>query len=157
MHRARHRKGVLLLDAAHGHAQVRRLHDDGDTERGHAVADGVGDLVRQPLLHLQSAAEYVDDSRKLAQADDPRVRNVGDVALAEKRQQMMLAQAVEVDVPDDDHLVIIDREQCAVEDVLDVRVVPARQELEGLLNPFRRVEQSFAAGILAELSQQLSD
>jgi hypothetical protein len=86
-----------------------------------------------------------------------RVLGMCDVALAEKRQQMMLAQAVEVDIPDDDHLVIINCEQRAVENVLDVRLVPARQELEGLLNPFRRVAQSFTARILPELGQQPFD
>ena len=48
------------------------------------------------------------------------VRNVGDVALAEERQQVMLAQAVEVDVLDDHHLAIIDREQRVVQHLVDV-------------------------------------
>jgi hypothetical protein len=37
------------------------------------------------------------------------------VALPEERQQVMLAEAVEVDVFDYHHLVIINGEQCVVE------------------------------------------
>ena len=144
-HRARHRERVLLLDAAHRHAQMRRFHHDGDAERRDLVADRVGDLVGQPLLHLQAAAEDVDEPRNLAEADHLVARNVGDVALAEERQQVMLAQAVEVDVLDDHHLAIIDREQRVVEHLVDVGVVSAGQKLERLLDPLRRVEQPLAA------------
>src|SRR5436190_18839057 len=110
-HRARHREGILLLDAAHRHAQVGRLDDHGDADRRNLLADRIGDLVREPLLNLQPAAEHVDQPWNLAQPDDAGTRNVGDVALSEKRQQMVLAQAIEVDVLDDDHLAIIDGEQ----------------------------------------------
>ena len=61
------------------------------------------------------------------------LRDVGDVALAEERQQVMLAQAVEVDVLDDHHLVIIDGEQRVVEHGVDVGRVAARQEPQRLL------------------------
>ena len=74
-------------------------------------ANGLGDLRRQPFLHLQPPREHVDEPRNLAEADDLAVGNVGDVALAEERQQVMLAEAVEVDVPHDNHLVILDGER----------------------------------------------
>src|SRR6266853_2739759 len=67
----------------------------------------------------------------------------------------MLAHAVEVDVFDDDHFAVVDREQRAVHDVVDVGVVATRQELQSLLDALRRVEQSFAARILAKLGQKL--
>ena len=66
-----------------------------------------GDLMREPLLHLQPSREDIDQPRNLAEADHPLLRDVGDVALAEERQQVMLAQAVEVDVLDDHHLAVI--------------------------------------------------
>ena len=115
-----------------------------------------GDLIGQPLLHLEPAAEHVDQPRDLAQADDLRARDVGDVALPEERQQMMLAQAVEVDVLDDHHLAIIDGEQRVVQYLVDVRRVPAGQEPERLLDAPRRVAQSLALGIFPELRQQRS-
>ena len=34
------------------------------------LADRLRDLVRQPLLHLQAAAEHVHEARDLAEADD---------------------------------------------------------------------------------------
>ena len=98
------------------------FHDDGDAERGDLFADGVGDLVRQPLLHLQAPAEDVDEPRNLAQADHLGARNVGDVALAEKRQQVVLAETVEVDVLDDDHLAVVDCEQRVVEHLCRCRL-----------------------------------
>ena len=82
--------------------------------------DGLGDLVGHPLLQLQPAREDVDQPRNLAEADHLAVRDVGDVALAEERQQVMLAQAVEVDVAHDHHLAIIDAEQRAVQHGVDV-------------------------------------
>ena len=69
-HGARHGEGVLLLDAAHRHAEVGGLHDDRHAERRDLLADRVGDLVRQPLLDLQAAAEHVHEPRNLAQSDD---------------------------------------------------------------------------------------
>jgi hypothetical protein len=72
------------------------------------------------LLQLQAAGKDVDEPRDLAQPNHAPIRNIGDVTLAEERQQVVLAQAVEVDVPDDDHLVIIDAEQRAVEHFIDI-------------------------------------
>ena len=92
-------KRVLLLDAAHRHAEVRAFDDDGDAQGIDLLADGVGDLAGEPLLHLQPSREHVDESRDLAESDDAALRDVRDVALAEERQQMVLAEAVEVDVP----------------------------------------------------------
>ena len=79
------------------------------------------DLVGQALLQLQPPREDVDEARDLAEADHLAVRDVGDVALAEERQQVMLAHAVEVDVAHDHHLAIIDVEQRAIEHLVDVR------------------------------------
>jgi len=54
------------------------------------------------------------------------------VALPKKRQQMMLAQAVEIDVLDDHHLAVVDREQRAVQDLVDVGVVAAGEKRQRL-------------------------
>ena len=107
--------------------------------------DRVGDLVRQPLLDLQPAREHFDQPRNLAQADHLAVRDVRDVALAEERQQVVLAQAVEVDVLDDHHLVIIDGEQRVVEHRIDVGRVAAREKPERLLDALRRVDAALRA------------
>ena len=91
-HRARDGERVLLLDAAHRHAEVRGFADHRDAERIDLLADRLGDLVRHPLLDLQAAGKHVHEPRDLAEADDAVARNVRDVALAEKRQQVMFAE-----------------------------------------------------------------
>ena len=57
-------------------------------------------------MDLQSAAERIDEARNLTQSNDFSAGKVGHVALAEKRQEMMLAKAVHVDVFDYYHLVV---------------------------------------------------
>ena len=66
-----------------------------------------GPAAKTTLLNLEAAGEDVDEARDLAQANHLGARNIGDVALAEKRQQMVFAKAVEVDVLDDHHLVML--------------------------------------------------
>ena len=93
-----------------------------------------GDLVGHPFLQLQPAREDIDQARNLAEPDHAAVRDVGDVALAEERQQVVLAHAVEVDVADDHHLAIIDAEQRAVQHVVDVGRVAAREKPQRLVD-----------------------
>src|SRR6185503_17898530 len=156
-HRARHRDGVLLLDAAHRHAQVRRLDDHRHAQRMQFRLERLGNLGGQPLLHLQPAGKDIDDAWDLAQADHAAVRNVSHVALAEERQQVMLAEAVHIDVAHDHHLVVLDGEQRAVDDVIDVGAITAREKAERLLNPARGLDEPLAFRILAERLQQLAD
>ncbi len=76
--------GGGLLHAAHDHAQVARLHDDGDALRLEHRHDGVGDLPRQPLLHLQAAREHLGDARQLRDPDHVVVRDVPDMHLPQR-------------------------------------------------------------------------
>ena len=85
------------------------------------------------------------------------VRNVGDVAFAEERQQMVLAHAVEIDVLDDDHLAVVNGEQRVVEHLVDIRAVATRQKPQRLLDAQRRARQTLAVGVFAQLVQQLAD
>src|SRR6266550_2354496 len=156
-HRAGDRERVLLLHAAHRHAEVRPLADDGDAERIDLLADRLGDLVRHPLLDLQAAGEHVDQPRNLAEADDPLARDVRDVALAEEQQEVVLAERVEVDVLDDHHLAIIDGEQRIVQHVIDVSAISARQEFQRLLHARGRPDEPLAIGVFAQLDEQAPD
>ena len=66
------------------------------TPRGSRRAlDGVGDLDGEPLLHLRAPGVAVDEPGDLRQAGDAAVlaRDVGDVGLADERDQVVLAQA----------------------------------------------------------------
>ena len=69
--------------------------------------NGFGDLRGQPLLNLQPAGEQFNQPRNFAEAKNPAIGDVGHMHFAEKREQMVLAQAEHFNVFDDDHLVII--------------------------------------------------
>ena len=56
-HRGGHRRGVLLLDAAHHHAQVAGFNDDAYALRLDDLLDGLGDLCGHALLNLEAARE----------------------------------------------------------------------------------------------------
>jgi hypothetical protein len=136
---------------------VRALTNDGHTERVDLLANRFSDLIGHPLLYLQPSREYVHEPGDLAETDHAGLRNVRDVALPEERQQVMLAQAVEIDVLHDDHLVIVDREQSVVQYFVDVGAVAAGQKRERLLNARRRTNQPLASRVFPELSQQLAN
>ena len=70
-----------LLDPAHRHAQMLGLDHHEDTSGLERPLDRVGDLGREPLLHLWTLREHVDDPGDLRQAGDAAVlvRDVGDV------------------------------------------------------------------------------
>jgi hypothetical protein len=70
---------------------------------------------------------------------------------------MVLAEAVEVDVLDDHHFAVINREQRVVQHLVDVGRVSARQELERVLDALGSVDQTFPIGVLPETGKQLAD
>src|SRR5262252_8716914 len=86
--RARDDHGVLLFYAAHPHAQMFRLDYDGDTQRIELVHNNRRNLIRHPLLNLKAPRIDVYQAGELGNADDLVMRDVGDVSLAEKRQQV---------------------------------------------------------------------
>jgi hypothetical protein len=74
-----------LLDSAHHHAQVARLHDDGDALGLDNLHNGVGDLLGQAFLDLQAAGVHLGNARELGEADDGIGGDVADVHLHKKR------------------------------------------------------------------------
>lgn len=75
--------GGRLLNAAHDHAQVAGLHDDGDALGLEDLHDGVGDLLGEALLDLKATGEHLGDARELGEADDGIRGDVADVHLRE--------------------------------------------------------------------------
>ena len=69
------------------------LDHDECTRRVEALHQLVGDLHRQPFLHLQPLGEAVDEAGELGQPTNPArlSRYVHDVRLADEGQQVMLA------------------------------------------------------------------
>ncbi len=145
-HRGGHGGRVLLLDAAHHHAQVPCLDHHAHALRLDDLLDGFGDLRGQPLLHLQAAREDLDQARQLAQPDHFALRNVGDVHLAEEGQQVMFAEAEHLDVLHDHHLVVVDVEQRAFQQLFRIFAIALGQILQGLGIALGRVQQSSRAG-----------
>src|SRR6185503_350690 len=95
---------------------------------------------------------------ELRQPQDLPIRDVRDVRLAEERQQVVLAERVEVDVPHQHHLVVVVLgEDRAVQDLVDVLLVARGEELQHGFHARRRLLESFPLRILAELAQDALD
>src|SRR5581483_3562782 len=149
--------GVLLFHAAHHHAEVTRLNDHADALRLDDPLDGLGDLGGKAFLHLQASREDVHQSGELAEANHFAARNVGDVHLPVKRQEMMLAKAEHLDVLNDHHLVIVHREESTPQQAVRIFVVALGQVFQGTLHALGRMLQSFAVRIFAQAGEELAD
>src|ERR1019366_5453041 len=68
-HRRRRDVGILLLDDAHPHAQMLGLEHHGDAERIDLRHQGLRDLRRQALLHLEPSRVDFDQPRQLRDSD----------------------------------------------------------------------------------------
>src|SRR3981081_2311866 len=159
--RAEHAGGDQLpsgfLYAAHLHTEVARLDDDTDTLRQQGSAESFRNLFGHAFLELKPVSEDADQPRDLAQAHHLSPRQVSDVAGAEKGQHMVLAEAVERDVLDDDHLVIVLVEHGVGYHLLGWLSVPVGELAQRLRNPLRRRLQTWALRILAQLHQKRLD
>jgi hypothetical protein len=72
-------------------------------------------------------------------------------------QQVMFTHTVKVDVFHNDHLVVFDRKEGAVQDLIDVAVVALGHEGEGLGHSLGSFEKSVPAWIFTESQQHLCD
>ncbi|ULA64502.1 MAG: hypothetical protein LZF86_140027 [Nitrospira sp.] len=156
-HRAADRDGILLFHTPHHHAKMTGFNDHTNAMRVQFGLEGLRDLHGEPFLHLEPARESIDDARNLAQSDDFLVRQIPHMHLAEERQHVVLAHAVEIDVFDDDHFIVLNREKCSVQELVDVAVIPLGHKREGLGHSLRRLEQSIAARVLPKRQQLLRD
>src|SRR6266436_6199506 len=155
-HGARHCRTMLLFDATHLHAEMAGFDDHADALRRDLFLDGLRDLAGQALLNLQAPREGVHQTSDLAEPQNALVREIGHMGLAEKRQQVVFAKAKELDVLHDDHLVVGHAERRAIQYMIQVLVVTAGQEFEGLLEAFRRFSQALAIGVLADKLDDLA-
>ena len=140
-HAARNSRGARLLDAAHHHAQMARLHDDGDALGLEDLHDGVGDFLGQAFLDLEAARVHLGDAGELGEADDGVGGDVANVhlqimglaigcarggtetCLAGKGYEVVLAQTVNFDILDNNHFVVALVEKRIVYDVFHVDLV----------------------------------
>jgi hypothetical protein len=72
---------------------------------------------------------------------------------SEKRQPMMLAKRIEINVLDHHHLTVILLKESRTQYSLRVFVIPFAQELKCLPNPMRRLQQTFAVRVFPYLTE----
>ncbi len=156
-HRAGDGHGVLFFHSPHHHAKMSGFDHNADTMGIELRAQCFSDLHGQPFLNLQTPGEHVDDPRDLAQTDHLLVGQVADMDSTKKRQQVMFAHAEKVDVFDDNHFVIVDREQRTVQEVIDITLVSLRHKGQGFGHALRRLEKPIPTGFLTEGEEHLRD
>src|SRR5579864_136460 len=158
---AEHARGdhlaARLLHTPHLHAEVTGLDDDANPPGRERPVERLRDLLRHLLLKLQAVGEDADQARDLAQANDLALRQVAHVAGAEEGQHVVLAQAVERDVLDHDHLVVVLVEDGACDDVLGAHAVPVGQLAQRARDARGRGPQALALRVLAQLRQHRLD
>ena len=142
--------GILFFDAAHGHAEVLGFDDNGDAEGFDEFVDHLGDFGGHAFLHLKTTGEDFDQPGKFGKADNFGRGKIRDVALAEKGEEVMFAEAVKVDVLDDDHFVGFHVEEGVIEHLFGIDPITAGEELVGFGDAHGGAEKAVAGGVFAD-------
>src|SRR5579884_998460 len=154
-HAGGHGLAARLLDPAHLHAEVPRLHHHRHPVGPNHLLQGLRDLARHALLELQPMGVQADQARDLAQPHHPAAGKVGHVRRPEEGQEVVLAEGVELDVPDGHDLVVVLLEERVADRVADVQVVALGQVAQGPRHPLRRPQQALAGGVLPQPAKDL--
>lgn len=125
-----------------------------DATRLDPILQSFGDLGGEPLLHLQAAGKGIHQAGDFAQPQDLALGQIRYMAAAKKGQHMVLAEAEHLDVAHDDHLIVVDGEQGAAQDAIEVGAVATGKVGEGFGVTFRGLQEAFAIGVLAQVLQQ---
>ena len=156
-HRRCHEHGILLLNAPHHHAEVPRLDHDADAVGIDRVLNGICDLFSQSFLYLEPPRVHVYEPCQLADAEDLAPRDVADMAAAEEGEHMVLAEAVDLNVPHDDHACGFLGEAGLIDQFLNIGSISRCEESERRGDPFRCVDEALAVRIFANFDQQFTD
>ena len=141
---------VLLLDAAHHHAEMNCFDDDPDPTRVQHILNGLRYLLCKPLLHLQSARKDFNYSRQLGQPDNLSIRNVRDVSLSKKRKHVVLTHRVQLNIAHNNHVFVRLVENRIAYDVLDSEIITPGEPGLSPGNTLGCLEQPVAGGVLAQ-------
>src|SRR5262249_28082775 len=101
--------------------------------------------------------ENINNARDLRNANYFSIGNVSDVSPADKRQQVMFAHRIELDVFYENDLACFGAEDCAIDDLSEVLAVSIREKLKRTRGPGRCSEQPFALRIFADRLQQIAE
>ena len=137
------------MHPAHPHTHVNALHHNRYTLRLQCVLQCLSDLSGHSLLNLQAPGEHVYQPGNLRQSDDGPVGDICHMGLAEERQQVMLTQAVELNIFDHDHVIIVFAKNRPVQQCLNIYGISASKIFERLCRPVRSSKQAFPSGILS--------
>src|SRR5262245_10293592 len=129
---------------------MSRFDDHPHSMRIELRLQGFSDLHGQPLLNLQPSRKHVHDARNLAESHHLLIGQIAHMNSAVERQQVMLAHAEEIDVFHNDHLVVLDREERAVQEMIDVAMITLGHEGEGLGHSLGSLEESTPGWLLTE-------
>ena len=140
----RHRS--RFLHPAHGQAEVFGFGDDQYPFRFDTATEDVGRVRGQSLLRGRPPGQGLDHPGQMRKPGDlVAAGNIGDMGLAEKRQQMMLADRIKGNIADDDQFVAV---LGGVQRDLFAGVLTDAGEnlFVKLGHPLRRLEQPLALG-----------
>ena len=148
-------RNPMLANATCRHALMFAFDDYADSLRPEDVLNTVGNLCRHGLLDLQAPGEGLDDSCKLADADDLSVRKVTDMGLADNRCHMVLAMRFELNIPQYDHLVVaVDLFEGSAQKFDGIFLVAAAPVFECPCYAPRSGLQALAIRVLSDPSEQ---
>jgi len=153
-HARRDQLAARFLHAAHLHAQVPGLYHHADAFGRHGLVERLGDLFRHALLQLEAMRKRAHQAWDLAQPHHFSLRQIPDVAAAEERQHVVFAKAVETNVLDDDHLVVVLVEHCAGDDVGRVDPIAVRHLAQCARHAIRGRLQTLPGRVFAELDEK---
>src|SRR5271157_1360738 len=151
----RHHHYTGLVHAAGRHALMCRLDDHGNTLGLQHLVESIGNLRGHLLLDLQALGVDVDEPCEFRDADDPFVRQVGDMHLADDRSDVVLAMRLEADVLQHDDLVVsIGFLKGLLEQRDRVLAIAAEELLVRAHDAVRRADQPLSLGIVARPPDQ---
>src|SRR3989442_13395592 len=109
----------------------------------------VGDISSQPLLNLGLLGHQIGHTREFRQSDySPFLRYVSNVRYADERQEMMLAERINRNAFDDDHLVV-SLGWYRMNELAWIAVQPRANLLIHFSDAPRRFAESGSVGVLA--------
>jgi len=138
---------VLFLYPAHHHTHVLGFDDDGYSQRPQNLLYDIAYFDGQALLHLKAAGEDIYHARYLAQTYYVTVGNVGDMRLAEKGQDVVLAQRVHLDIFDQHHFAAAFGKHGGSQDGFGILSIALGQKLHGLCCPLGSLPETFSLGV----------
>lgn len=142
--------GVLFFHTAHHHAEMLRFNHHTNAFRGNRIHQGGGNFVGKTFLDLEASGEVIDNPRQLTDAQYLAFGNIADMALSKEGKHVMFAQAVELYIFDNDHVIVFNSENGVVDDVFKFFAIALGQEVHGFGRTFRGVEQAFAFRIFTD-------